>query len=112
FHVDPLSDVDNEPYYALFQLTEGDTNRLAVGNAMEAWGFSAAYTSETGPSNKAPGAYLPQNGTGVMPQPGEYNLQSAHPEGNGQGRFQPYELPNHNHERTMVFKVQYVPSGD
>ena len=51
-HVDPLSDAANEPYFALFQLNEGDTNRLAVGNALEAWGYSAAYTSELGPSNK------------------------------------------------------------
>jgi signal transduction histidine kinase len=97
FHVDPLSDVADEPYLALFQLHEGDTNRLGVGNAWEAWGYSADNTSETGPLNR---------GTN------EYNLQSAHPEGVGQGHFQPYELPNHNHDRTIVFKVQYVPSGD
>jgi len=97
FHVDPLSDVADEHYLALFQLNEGDTNRLGVGNAWEAWGYSASYTSETGPSNRAAG---------------EFNLQSAHPEGAGQGGFQPYELPNHNHDRTIVFKVQYVPGGD
>ncbi len=97
FHVDPLSDVADEPYLALFQLNEGDTNRLGVGNAWEAWGFSASFTAETGPSNKAAG---------------EFNLQSAHPEGAGLGGFQPYELPNHNHDRTIVFKVQYVPGSD
>ena len=97
FHVDPLSDVANEPYYALFQLNEGETNRLAVGNAPEAWGYSACYTSETGPSNRAAG---------------EFNLKSAHPEGAGLAGFQPYELPDHNHDRTIVFKVQYVPGGD
>ncbi len=97
FHVDPLSDVADEPYLALFQLNEGDTNRLGVGNAWEAWGYSASYTAETGPSNRAAG---------------EFNLQSAHPEGSGLGGFQPYELPNHNHDRTIVFKVQYVPGSD
>jgi len=97
FHVDPLSDAADEPYYALFQLNEGDTNRLAVGNAPEAWGYSACYTSETGPSNRAAG---------------EFNLKSAHPEGSGLGGFMPYELPNHNHDKTIVFKVQYVPDGD
>jgi signal transduction histidine kinase len=101
FHVDPLSDAKDEPYYALFQLCEGDTNRLGVGNAMEAWGYSAAYTSETGPSNKAD-----------VIDAGEFNLKSAHPEGSGLGGFLPYELPNHNHEKTIVFKVQYVPGGD
>ena len=97
FHVDPLSDAANEPYYALFQLSEGDTNRLAVGNAPEAWGYSACYTSETGPSNAVPG---------------EFNLNSSHPEGSGLGGFKPYELPSHNHDLTIVFKVQYVPGGD
>lgn len=97
FHVDPLSDVADEPYFALFQLNEGDTNRLGVGNALEAWGYSAAYTAETGPSNRAAG---------------EFNLRSAMPEGAGLGSFQPYELPNHNHDRTIVFKVQYVPGSD
>jgi signal transduction histidine kinase len=95
--VDPLSDVANEPYYALFQLNEGDTHRLAVGNAPEAWGYSACYVSETGPSNRAAG---------------EFNLKSSHPEGSGKGSFLPYELPSHNHEKTIVFKVQYVPGGD
>ena len=28
------------------------------------------------------------------------------------GKFFPYELPSHNHPRTIVFKVQYVPGGD
>ena len=97
FHVDPLSDAKDEPYYALFQLAEGDTNRLAVGNAPEAWGYSACYVSETGPSNRAAG---------------EFNLKSAHPEGSGLGGFLPYELPDHNHDKTIVFKVQYVPGGD
>jgi len=100
FHVDPLSDAANEPYLALFQLTEGNTNRLAVGNAWEAWGYSAAYTSETGPSNKA------------AVDAGEFNLKSSHPEGSGLGGFLPYELPNHDHDKTIVFKVQYVPGGD
>ena len=101
FHVDPLSDAANEPYYALFQLCEGETNRLGVGNALEAWGYSAAYTSETGPSNK----------TEVV-DAGEFNLRSAHPSAAGQGAFFPYELVKQNHERTIVFKVQFAPGGD
>lgn len=36
FRVDPLSDAANEPYDAVFQLLEGDENRLAVGNAPDA----------------------------------------------------------------------------
>ncbi|HZI31437.1 MAG TPA: histidine kinase, partial [Candidatus Binatia bacterium] len=96
FHVDPLSDAANEPYYALFQLSENGTNRLGIGNALEAWGYSAAYAAERGPFNKEA-----DDGE-------EFNLHSAHPEGSGLGRFQPYELPSHNHDRTIVFKVQYV----
>ena len=96
-HIDPLSDAASEPYFAFFQLNEGDTDRLAIGNAPEAWGYSAGYTSETGPSNAVAG---------------EFNLSSAHPEAAGLGVFKPYELPSHNRERTIVFKVQYVPGGD
>jgi signal transduction histidine kinase len=100
FRVDPLSDPADEPYYALFQLVESNQMRLGVGNAMEAWGYSAAYAAETGPSNK------------VDIDAGEFNLQSSHPEAAGMGKFFPYELPSHNHPRTIVFRVQYVPGGD
>ena len=51
FHVDPLSDAANEPYFALFQLVETNAFRLGVGNAPEAWGYSAAYAAETGADN-------------------------------------------------------------
>ena len=106
FRVDPLSDPADEHYAALFQLVESNQWRLGVGNAWEAWGYSAAYTSETGPSNKFTIDHVP------VIDPGEYNLQSSHPEAAGMGKFFPYELPSHNHPRTIVFKVQYVPGGD
>ena len=95
-HVDPLSDAANEPYFAVFQLFEGDEPRLAVGNAPDAWGYSACFTSETGPSNRVAG---------------EFDLKSSKPEAAGLGVFKPYELPSHNHERTIIFKVQYIPGG-
>jgi len=97
FHVDPLSDVGTEEYFAGFQLYEGDEPHLAVGNAPESWGYSAFYTSEIGPSNKLAG---------------EFNLRSSHPEASGLGMFLPYELPRHDQERTIVFKVQFIPGGD
>jgi len=97
FHVNPLSDVASEPYFAGFQLFEGNTERLGVGNAMEAWGYSAFNTSEMGPSNKLAG---------------EFNLKSAHPEPAHLGLFWPYEDVHQGVERTIVFKVQYVPGGD
>ena len=97
FHVNPLSDTGVEPYFALFQLFEGNQPRLGVGNAPEAWGYSACYTSETGPSNKVAG---------------EFNLKSSQPEAAGLGAVRPYEVVLQNHERTIIFKVQFVPGGD
>jgi signal transduction histidine kinase len=99
--VDPLSDAKDERYLALFQLVESNRFRLGVGNALEAWGYSAAYAAETGPSNKVD-----------WPDSGEFNLRSAHPEAAAMGVLMPYELPDHNHPRTIVFRVQYVPGGD
>jgi signal transduction histidine kinase len=97
FHVDPISDVASEPYFAGFQLFEGNEERLGVGNALEAWGYSAFNTSEIGLSNKVAG---------------EFNLNSAHPEPAHLGRFWPYEDVHHGIGRTIIFKVQYVPGGD
>jgi two-component sensor histidine kinase len=97
FVVDPLSDVGTEEYFAGFQLFDGDMPRLAVGNAEEAWGYSAFNTSEMGPGNKVAG---------------EFNLKSSNPEPSGLGVFFPYELPRHDVQRTLIFKVQYVPGGD
>jgi signal transduction histidine kinase len=97
FHVDPISDLASEPYFAGFQLFEGNEERLGVGNAMEAWGYSAFNTSEMGLSNKLAG---------------EFNLNSAHPEPAHLGLFWPYEDVHHGVARTIVFKVQYVPGDD
>ncbi len=100
FRVDPLSDAADEPYFALFQLCETNSYRLGVGNALEAWGYSAAYAAESGPSNKP------------ALDADEFNLKSAHPEAEGLGKFFPYELPSHDKPRVIVFKVQYIPGGD
>ncbi len=97
FHVDPLSDVAVEPYYAGLQLFAGNEEHLGVGNALEAWGYSAFMTAETGLSNAVPG---------------EFNLKSAHPEPVNLGFFRPYELVRQGVERTIVFKVQYIPGTD
>jgi signal transduction histidine kinase len=97
FHVDPISDVLSEPYFAGFQLFEGGQERLGVGNALEAWGYSAFNTAETGLSNRVAG---------------EFNFNSAQPEPANLGLFWPYEVVHHGVERTIIFKVQYVPGGD
>ena len=39
FHVDPLSDVESEPYFAGFQLFEGDEERLGVGQCTGSLGL-------------------------------------------------------------------------
>ena len=52
FHVDPLSDVGSEPYFAGFQFFEHGQEHLGVGNAPEAWAYSAFNAGETGPSNQ------------------------------------------------------------
>ena len=97
FHVDPLSDATTEEYFAAFQLFEGNHERLAVGNALKAWAYSAFATGEIGPTNQVV----------------EYvDLNSSKPERPGLGTTSTYELPHWGIERTIVFKVQYVPGGD
>jgi ligand-binding sensor domain-containing protein/signal transduction histidine kinase len=97
FHVDPVSDANTEFYFAAFQLFEGNHERLAVGNALNAFAYSAFATGQTVESNQ------------VI----EYiDLKSANPEPSGIGTFRTYELVHSRIERTIVFKVQYVAGGD
>jgi signal transduction histidine kinase/ligand-binding sensor domain-containing protein len=99
FHVDPHSDWSTEPYFAAFQLYEGDTERLGMGNSLKAWAYSAFNTNqEAGPSNTGSGDFV--------------DLRSAHPEPSGADSYFLYELPRRGTEVTIVFKVQYVPGGD
>jgi signal transduction histidine kinase/ligand-binding sensor domain-containing protein len=97
FHVDPLSDTRTEEYFAAFQLYEGDLERLGVGNALMAWAYSAFNTTTNGEFNKVFG---------------DMDLRSAQPESSSPGVFLPYELPRRGAERTIVFKVKYVPGGE
>jgi ligand-binding sensor domain-containing protein/signal transduction histidine kinase len=97
YHADPISDANTEPYSAAFQLFEGNHERLSVGNALNAWAYSAYDTGQTGPSNRVV----------------EYiDLNSSNPEPSGIGTFFNYELVHSGIERTIVFKVQYVAGGD
>lgn len=97
FHVDALSDVGTEEYFAGFQLYEGDVERLAVGNSLKAYAYSAFNTATNGEFNKVFG---------------DVDLRSSRPESSSPGVFLPYELPRRGIERTIVFKVQYVAGGD
>jgi signal transduction histidine kinase/ligand-binding sensor domain-containing protein len=95
FHIDPLSDVSTEEYFAAFELYEGNSERLAIGNSLKAWGYSAFNAAEIGKSNKIFG---------------DIDLHSARPEPSGVvGAFLPYELPRRGIESTIVVKVQYIP---
>ncbi len=93
FHVDPRSDVSTEEYFAAFELFEKGEQRLAVGNSVKAWAYSAFNTGETGESNTVSG---------------DKDLHSSMPEPSGIGALFPYEFPRRGNERTIVFKVQYV----
>jgi hypothetical protein len=98
FHVDPLSDASTELYFAGFQLFEGNQERLAVGNALNAFAYSAFSTGQTGQSNNAADYGI--------------DLKSSKPDASGIGTFYTYELVHSGIERTIVFKVQYVAGGD
>jgi len=93
FRVDPLSDSSKEPYYAGFQLFDGTTHHLAVGNAPAPWAYSAFYTADTFPTNKVKG---------------DFDLSSSQPELFSEKDVQPYELPRRGNPRVIVFKVQFV----
>jgi ligand-binding sensor domain-containing protein/signal transduction histidine kinase len=90
FHVDPLSDTSTEEYFAAFELYDRDEERLGVGNALEAWAYSAFNVYK----------------------PGYIDLHSSRPEASGHGTFLDYENPHRGLESTIIFKVDYVPGGD
>lgn len=93
FHVDPLSDATTEEYFAAFQLYEGHKERLAVGNALKAYAYTAFAIDEN--------------------RPAEYvDLNSSIPEPSGPETFFAYEVPHRGIERTIIFKVKYVAGGD
>src|SRR5438105_9160940 len=78
FHVDPLSDVSTEEYFAAFQLYDDDAERLGIGNSQKAWAYSVFNAAETGEFNKVFG---------------DIDLHSSRPESSSPGVFLPYELP-------------------
>src|SRR5215471_13304092 len=93
FHVDPLSDASTEEYFAALQLYEGHKERLAVGNALKAYAYTAFAIDEL--------------------RPAEYvDLNSSIPEPSGPETFFAYEVPHRRVERTIIFKVEYVAGGE
>jgi signal transduction histidine kinase/ligand-binding sensor domain-containing protein len=98
FHVSPLSDVSTEEYFAAFQLFENDAERLALGNSLKAWAYSAFNTTASGEYNRVAG---------------DMDLRSLRPEPAGTpGVPLPYELPRRGIENTIAFKVHYVPGEE
>jgi signal transduction histidine kinase len=97
FHVNPLSDASMELYSAGFQLFQGDDERLGMGNSLKAYAYSAFNTLATGKDNHVPG---------------DMDLRSASPESYEPGSYLSYEMPRRGIERTIVFKVQFVPGGE
>ena len=97
FHIDPLSDVGTEEYLAGWQFFEGEAERFGLGNSLKAYGYSAFHTAEQGTNNNVFG---------------DVDLRSASPEAFEAGKVVTYELPRRGQERTLVFKVQYVPGGE
>lgn len=99
FTVTPLSDISTErnptnAYAAGLVFFEAANERLGIGNALRAWGYSAFNVTSKGPDNETPG---------------EWNLISANYEPETT-KF--YEAPRRGTSRTIVFKVQYVPGTD
>ncbi|HZV36381.1 MAG TPA: two-component regulator propeller domain-containing protein, partial [Verrucomicrobiae bacterium] len=97
FRVEPISDETTEPYFAALELLEDDTERLGVGNALEAWAYSVFF----------PGA----QSSGVPPA-GYLDLHSAHPDANALAHQAKYQCPRRGEPAVIVFKIQYIPHSD
>jgi signal transduction histidine kinase/ligand-binding sensor domain-containing protein len=108
FRVNPISDAGTEPYFAAFELYEGDTERLAVGNALNAWAYGAFNVFEAGKTNFN---IFETGKTNNLTTDYGIDLNSSKPTSAGNGGLFEYELPRTGIERTIVFKVQYVPGG-
>jgi signal transduction histidine kinase/ligand-binding sensor domain-containing protein len=108
FHVNPISDAGTEPYFAAFELYEGDTERLAVGNALSAWAYGVFNVFEAGKTNFN---VFETGKTNNETTDFGIDLHSSKPLSAGRGGYFEYELPRKGIERTLVFKVQYVAGG-
>lgn len=97
FHLNPLSDVTTEEYFAAFELYDSDVERLGIGNAFQAWAYSA---------------FLGHDGVTDAAKAGYIDLHSSKPERAAGSSPSGYEFPRRGVERSIIFKVQYVPGGD
>ena len=95
FHVDPLSDKDTEEYFAAFELFEGDTERLGIGNSLKAWAYSAFFPADEAAATNHPDGYI--------------DLRTTRPESPATAS---YQYPRRGVGVTIVFKIQYLPGED
>lgn len=95
--VTPRSDATTEDYLAGFEFFEGEHERFGIGNALKAHAYTAFYRAGSGGGGGA-ADYV--------------DLRSSTPEPPQAGNTPIYELPRRGVERTIVFKVQYVPGGE
>jgi signal transduction histidine kinase len=98
FRVDPLSDIMSErgmvqPYLAGLVFRHAGVDGLGLGNALDAWGFSAFAPSFQFQDNK----------------PGELTLHTDKPELEGKTG---YLAPRRGVRTTIVVKVDYVPGSE
>ncbi|MGA2246073.1 MAG: two-component regulator propeller domain-containing protein [Verrucomicrobiota bacterium] len=98
FHVDPLSDATTEPYFAALELYDGDSEHLGIGNALEAWGYSAFFKSDSLSDSGSARPYI--------------DLHSARPDASANGSPREYQLPHRGVGVTIIFKVQFVAGSD
>jgi len=98
FHVDPLSDKDTEEYFAGFELYDGGTERLGIGNALTAWAYSAFFHADDTVASNNPAGYI--------------DLHTARPEPSTNGVSGSYQYPRRGTGVTIVFKIQYIPGED
>ena len=97
FTVDPISDFFTEQttkYEAGLIFCDKGNLHLGIGNAWNAWGYSAFHAAEMGFGNETEG---------------EFDLDSEMPEVSNLSRFEP---PRYGVQRTFVVRVQFIPKGN
>src|SRR5712672_3192181 len=98
FQVDPQSDKDTEEYFAAFELFEGNSERMGVGNALKAWAYSAFFRTSDALDSNSLAFYI--------------DLHSAKPEFPSGSSSGSYQYPRRGTSATIVFKIQYIPGAD
>jgi signal transduction histidine kinase len=94
FTIDPISDFFTDQtgnYEAGLVFSDKDELHLGIGNAWNAWGYSAFHAAEPGFGNSTQG---------------EFDLNSEVAEVSSLSRFEP---PRIGVQRTIVARVQYIP---